>query len=143
MTTVIVDRVKYLEMIQAVVSRMSGHSFLVRGWAVTLVSALLAVSAREQQVRFALLALVATAAFWGLDAFYLGHERLFRGLFNRVRKATDAELSREPYSLSTGGLSAKLFLDAGLSLAVILVHGVLLLSIVAVVFMALRIRMLP
>jgi hypothetical protein len=34
---------KHLELIQAVISRMAGNSFLLKGWSVTLAAALLAL----------------------------------------------------------------------------------------------------
>jgi len=33
------DQRKHLELIQGVITRMAGNSFLIRGWSVTLVSA--------------------------------------------------------------------------------------------------------
>jgi hypothetical protein len=95
-----VDRVKYLEMIQAIVTRMAGNSFLVKGWTVTIVAALIAVAAKEAEVRFALVALLPAFPFWGLDAYYLRYERLFRELYNDVRVASDEKLTDDPYSLS-------------------------------------------
>lgn len=88
-------------MIQAVISRMAGNSFQLRGWTVALVGALLAVSASETQVRFAVLALLPAIAFWVLDAYYLRQEHLFRNLYDRIRTAPDVELSADPYSMST------------------------------------------
>jgi len=130
-----VDRVKYLEMIQAVVSRMAGNSFVLRGWAVTLVAGLLAVSAKETQVRFAVIALLPALAFWSLDAFYLRHERLFRALYDHVRKAPEHELERDPYSLSTrtvrkneSGWFATLWRPA-----VVGIHGALVIAVAAVI----------
>jgi len=43
---------KHLEMILRVVERMSTNSFLLKGWTVTLVSALFALSARDANVAF-------------------------------------------------------------------------------------------
>jgi hypothetical protein len=33
------DKIKHLEMIQAVISRLANNSFLLKGWSITLVSA--------------------------------------------------------------------------------------------------------
>jgi hypothetical protein len=87
-------------MIQAIVTRMAGNSFLVKGWTVTLVAALVAVSAKESEVRFAAVALLPAFSFWGLDAFYLRYERLFRRHYDEVRKAPLERLEEDPYSLS-------------------------------------------
>ncbi len=96
-----IDRVKHLEMIQAIVTRMAGNSFLVKGWTVTVVAALVAVAAKETEIRFALVALIPAVSFWGLDAYYLRYERLFRRLYDGVRSAPEEMLVKDPYSLST------------------------------------------
>lgn len=95
------DRVKHLEMIQAIVTRMAGNSFLVKGWTVTIVAALVAIAAKEAEARFALVALLPAMSFWGLDAYYLRYERLFRRLYDAVRTAPEEALAHDPYSLST------------------------------------------
>src|SRR5438552_18609082 len=79
------QKAKHLEMIQAVVSRLAGNSFSVKGWSITLVSALFALAAKDANVRYAVLALLPALCFWGLDAYYLRQERLFRKLYDAVR----------------------------------------------------------
>ena len=69
---------KHLDFLQSVISRMAANSFLIKGWAVTLVSALLAFGTKEAKPTYAALATYPTLAFWGLDAYYLMQERLFR-----------------------------------------------------------------
>lgn len=54
-------------MIQGVINRMARNSFALKGWAVTLV------------------AYIPILVFWGLDAYYLLQEKLFRALFNKTR----------------------------------------------------------
>ncbi len=79
------QKVKHLEMIQAVISRMAGNSFAIKGWSITLVSALFALAANDTNARYAALALLPALCFWGLDAYYLRQERLFRKLYDAVR----------------------------------------------------------
>jgi hypothetical protein len=57
----------------------------MKGWSITLVSALFALAAKEANVRYAALALLPALCFWGLDAYYLREERLFRKLYDAVR----------------------------------------------------------
>jgi hypothetical protein len=80
------ERIKHLEMIQAVIARLGGNGFLVRGWAVTIVGALLGLAVNGKDGGLAYLALVPVGAFWVLDTHQLRAERLFRSLFNQVRK---------------------------------------------------------
>ncbi|MFD3703490.1 hypothetical protein ACFWUP_10110 [Nocardia sp. NPDC058658] len=79
-------RVKHLEMLQSIITRLSQQSFTVRGWSVTLVSVIFALLGAQSQQRSAviLLALAPTWIFWGLDGYYLGLERRYRRLFAAV-----------------------------------------------------------
>lgn len=57
-------KLKHLELIQGVINRLAGNSFYMKGWAVVLLSALLVL------------------VFWGLDAYFLWQERLYRVLYD-------------------------------------------------------------
>lgn len=82
------DLPKHLEMIQAIVDRHARTSFLLKGWSVALVTGVFVLALRGEAPAFVLLAaLLPALMLWGLDAFYLRQERLFRCLYNRVRKA--------------------------------------------------------
>jgi hypothetical protein len=80
-------KLKHLEMIQAVISRMAHNSFLLKGWSVTLTSALFVLAANDAKPQFILVALFPALMFWGLDGYFLWQERLFRALYDRVRVA--------------------------------------------------------
>lgn len=84
-------RIKQLELIQNIVTRMSQSSFLIKGWAVTLCSALLALSGKDTKQNFALLALFPAAVFCGLDAYYLSVERRYRARYEEL--AGDLQMS--------------------------------------------------
>ncbi|MDN5870234.1 MAG: hypothetical protein L0H73_05880 [Nitrococcus sp.] len=88
----------HLQMIQAVINRMSVNSFLLKGWSVVLVSALFALSAGAPEAPFVYLAFFPAVAFWGLDGYFLWHERLFRRLYDRVRLSTEESID---FSMST------------------------------------------
>src|SRR5262245_15467040 len=85
------SRVEHLKMIQKAIDRMAQNSFVLRGWSVTLATGMLAVAVAEEKRRFAILALLPALALWGLDAFYLRQERLFRGLHDNVCLAFGSE----------------------------------------------------
>jgi hypothetical protein len=80
-------RIRHLEMIQSVVSRLGANGFLVRGWAVTLAGAFLGFAVNGDRWALALAAIAPVLAFWGLDAVFLRSERLFRELYECVRTA--------------------------------------------------------
>jgi len=75
----------HLEMIQGVVNRLSQNSFLLKGWSVVLVSALMALAAKDSNIVFVLLAYFPSIAFWLLDGYFLWQEKLFRALYDMVR----------------------------------------------------------
>ena len=78
------DIIKYLELIQTVTARMASNSFFLKGWTITIAAGLFALAAKDSNIHFALLALFPALAFWGLDAYYLRQERLFRELYKEV-----------------------------------------------------------
>ncbi|MES9542121.1 MULTISPECIES: hypothetical protein [unclassified Actinomadura] len=92
------ERIKHLEFIQAVVTRLGNGSFLIKGWTLTVVSAFLGVSISTLKWQVALTALVPAAGFWLLDSYFLRQERLFRRLYDDVR---DPGAPVEPFSMDT------------------------------------------
>jgi hypothetical protein len=93
--------VKHLELIQAVITRLAQNSFAYKGWSVVMVSAIFVLAAKEISPRYLLIALIPTLAFWGLDAYYLRQERLFRKHYDAVRIEVHADLVRNPFSMDT------------------------------------------
>ncbi len=88
-------KLKHLELVQGVVSRMAFNSFMLKGWTVVLVSAVLVL---EGGSRWALVGLVPTLVFWGLDGYFLRQERLYRALYDHVRLL---EPDKIDFSMST------------------------------------------
>jgi|CZCB01.1.fsa_nt_gi hypothetical protein len=84
---------KEMDIIHDIIKRMAYNSFLIKGWAVTLVTvALLLKGAEKYQVLVAFIPLV---AFWYLDAYFLRQERMYRKLYDwiiRNRLKTDEYL---------------------------------------------------
>jgi hypothetical protein len=89
--------VEHLKMIQDVVKRMAGNSFLLKGWTVTLVSAIFAIAVKEADKgldrRLMLIAWGPVLVFGLLDAYYLWQEQLFRKLYDHVRLAKTTDFS--------------------------------------------------
>jgi len=86
------NKLKHLEFIQNVITRMNSNSFLIKGWMITLVSALFALAAKDANMRYVLVTYIAIPAFWILDAFYLSQERRYRSLYDEVRERIEAEV---------------------------------------------------
>jgi hypothetical protein len=82
------DRIKHLEFIQAVVTRLGTSSFLVKGWVLTIAAAFFAVLAKHLNGTIATVGLIPLLAFWFLDGYFLWQERLFRQLYDDARQPT-------------------------------------------------------
>lgn len=85
------EKLKHLEFIQNVITRMNTNSFQIKSWTVTIVSALLAIFASSGSMFFLYVTIFPIIIFWFLDSYYLTQERKFRGLYNDV-----AGISEEP-----------------------------------------------
>ena len=89
--------VKHLGAIQGVISRLAHDSFLVKGWSMTLLAAgVIFITRGEARSDFVILAfIVPVFGFWLLDAYFLWHERLFRLLYNKVRREEATDFSMD------------------------------------------------
>ena len=84
---------KHLDYIQAVVNRMAANSFLLKGWSVTLVAGLMALSfTANEKIAFVSISFLPVLVFWGLDGYYLWQERLFRSVYDHVRRLDEDEI---------------------------------------------------
>ena len=79
------NKLSHMSMIQDVVKRMASNSFMLKGWAVTLVAGVFALASKDVDKRYFLIAYVPIIAFWGLDSYYLLQGRLFRAIYEKVR----------------------------------------------------------
>ena len=94
-------KLAYLQMIQAVITRMASNSFLIKGWSVTLVAALFALAAAGTNELFVYLAYFPAFMFWALDAYFLRQEGLFRRLWDHVREEgseIDFSMDTDPFA---------------------------------------------
>jgi hypothetical protein len=87
-------KLKHLEFVQSAINRMSQNSFTIKGWAITLISALIALGVQQANPALVRVAALPILLFWFLDAFYLSRERHFRLLYEKiVAEQTDTDLS--------------------------------------------------
>ncbi|KOG34487.1 hypothetical protein [Streptomyces resistomycificus] len=89
-------RIRHLELIQTIVARMGNNSFLIKGWSLTVTGALLAYAVGNDKGSVALVSFLPVLAFWLLDGYFLYQERLFRRLYDRVRRQ---DTSVEPFEM--------------------------------------------
>jgi len=74
---------KEIDIIQDIIKRMAFNSFMIKGWAITLVAVTLLLRGSKYQV---LIAFIPILVFWFLDAYFLWQERLYRRLYNWIIK---------------------------------------------------------
>ncbi|BBZ49101.1 hypothetical protein H7H82_15115 [Mycobacterium heidelbergense] len=93
------DHHKHMDYVQDVISRLANNSFLTKGWAITLASALLGFAATQKQAGLALAAFVPTIALWFLDTYFLRLERAFRDMYDDVaaKRVRDFKIHPGPY----------------------------------------------
>jgi hypothetical protein len=94
----------HLKMIQKVIARMGSNSFLLKGWSVTLVSALFAIAGRDANKNLVYVTFIPVVTFWILDAYFLREERSFRRLYDKVRILDEEQIdfSMNPYDPQSG-----------------------------------------
>ncbi|MDB5073366.1 MAG: hypothetical protein JWM87_4477 [Candidatus Eremiobacteraeota bacterium] len=114
------NRLKYLEMLQGVITRMAGNEFSLRTWSVTLGTAVIGYAAsKDGNTKAAFIAILPALVFWLLDAYFLSLERKFRALFNTAAAVQDDT----PNFSFDNGWTAKDWLPAAFRPAVWLVHA--------------------
>jgi len=94
------DRVKHLEMISKAIERMDKASFSLKALSPAALGVALILIDKRVPAWLALGgAALAVCVYWWLDAAYLGRERSFRKLFDKVRLG---ELDDDPYVMDIG-----------------------------------------
>ena len=79
------NKLKHLEFIQGTINRMAGNLFFLRGWTITLITGVFALSATDTNHSYTFIAYFLVFIFWILDGYFLSQERLFRDLYDHVR----------------------------------------------------------
>lgn len=86
------NKIKHLEFIQNIITRMNSNSFMLKAWTITLVSALFALAANDSNMDYVLVSYIAIPVFWILDGFYISQERQYRDLYADVAKKNQNEI---------------------------------------------------
>lgn len=123
------DKGKHLEFIQGVINRIGQNSFIIKGWTITLTSALFALAARDSDQKFMVVAYFPTLIFWLLDSYYLYQETLFRRLYDYVRKqeTVDYSLNTKPFDKGIRDWTNVVF-----SKTVVSFYGIILITLVII-----------
>ena len=113
---------------------MAANSFIIKGWSVTLVAAILAIAVTTNGQAAIPLAFGPAFAFWLLDAYFLDQERAYRGLYGDVIKRNEADID---YSLDARSYHKGFwgYLGAVKSLTLLLFHGGITTSIGILIYL--------
>lgn len=79
------NKIKHLEFIQNIISRMANNSFSLKCWSVTIIAGVFLLSNKDVNNLYFLIAFVPILFFWALDSFYLYQERLYRVHYDKIR----------------------------------------------------------
>lgn len=125
---------KEIDLIQGCISRMAHNSFMIKGWAITLVVIIWAIMGTETISIFSLLLLLLpTIMFWGLDSYFLLTERRYRSLYNWV---LNERLEKDSLALAYNLNPSRFKKEAGsvlscfFSITLALFYGVLVIVII-------------
>lgn len=93
------QQIAHLGMVQGVINRMASNSFALKALAVTIAAAIIAITGTQQDAPASVsyVGLFPVVVFWLMDAKYLRLERLYRKLYDHIRKGEDFEA----FSMST------------------------------------------
>ena len=81
----------HLSMIQDIISRMGNNSLSLKEWTITLVVSIYAFVGTDSQ-KAVIITMMLIMIFWLLDAYYLMQERMFRALYDKVRKQREEDI---------------------------------------------------
>lgn len=86
MAEITAQKLKFLEFIQNVITRMNTNSFQIKAMCITIVSALFAVYTANANKQIVLVVFVPLILCCFLDMYYLWQERRFRALYDETLK---------------------------------------------------------
>jgi len=128
------NKQKHLEFIQSAVGRMATNLFLLKGWTITLIAALFALSAKESNDAYFLIAYFPAIVFWALDGYFLSQERRFRSLYDHVRNLEENQID---FSMDTSPFKDEFqntWVGATFSRTLLIYYGALIAIMLIIMF---------
>jgi hypothetical protein len=126
---------KYLEMVQAIVARLSAQSASFKNYCITLVTAIIGFGITATNVNIVALAALPIVAFGYLDARYLRLERGFRTLFDHIRGEDWTTRPSFDLDLKKAQFERHPFLKAIVTWTILGFYGPLLIGVVTVFYL--------
>ncbi|GHV11590.1 hypothetical protein FACS1894219_02980 [Clostridia bacterium] len=92
---------KEIDLVQGCITRMAQNSFMIKGWALGIVSALIALSAERIAIWvLCLISIGVLVMFWVLDAFFLKMEKCYRFKYEWIIEARVLGIRGNLYDLN-------------------------------------------
>lgn len=91
---------KEIDLIESCITRMAQNSFLIKGWYITLLAAVIALFQKSENVTITVSIIsIISLSFWGLNAFFLYTERKYRDFYEYVIVLRQQGNNEKLYSL--------------------------------------------
>ena len=123
---------KEIDLIQGCISRMANNSFLVKGWALSLIAGVTVFTKGENfdNLIFLLTTIVPFVCFWILDAFFLQAEKKYRAMYSdRLKKRKNGDVD-QLFELEPGNYKVECVFRLMFSITLVVFYGIPILAIV-------------
>jgi hypothetical protein len=110
-------RLKHLEMLQSLITRMAGYGAAFKSYCITVTTAVIGFAFTLHRPTVAALALLPVIAFGIADTHYLRVERRFREVFNLVRK--ESWDTMPTFEMNLQSAPTQPFIDAATSWSIV------------------------
>ena len=115
------NKIKHLEFIQSIISRMAHNSFLIKWW--VILGFVWITSITKQVEWYICLLVIMIFMFWFLDSYFLALERKFRVLYDKVRVKNNEDID---FDMKISKCSFREILGVFRSITKLLFYGTLL-----------------
>jgi len=119
---------KHLEFIQGVITCMAKCSFMIKGWAIAIATAGITLLSK-QEIRFLYFfpVFILIIGLWTLDGFFLSQERMYRALYNKVRKEDNTDFDMNASVFNSGKNS---WICSTFSKTLLLFYGIIFAAVI-------------
>ncbi|MDU6983668.1 MAG: hypothetical protein E6371_04570 [Terrisporobacter othiniensis] len=130
----------HLSILQEIIKRMADNSFKIKGWSITLVSALLGLLISNTNVTSndLFILLIPIIGFGFIDAYYLRLERVFRNRYEsdvkKIREGRIEEVQLLSFSSDNTKSEKTKYIEALLSKSILLLYIPLILSVIFIIY---------
>lgn len=119
---------KHLEFIQGVITRMAKCSFMIKGWAIAIATAgITLLSKQEIRFLYCFPVCILIIGLWTLDGFFLSQERMYRALYNKVRKEDNTDFDMNASVFNSGKNS---WICSTFSKTLLLFYGIIFAAVI-------------